>query len=240
MKAIITFHSIDDSGSVLSFPPATFARMITELLDSNVAICTLDNLLRPDVDSAVTITFDDGMHSVYKNALPVLKDMNVPSHLYLTTGYVGSQNNWPTQPARAPAFKMMNWENIAACYAAGMQIENHTVSHPNLCRLSSAQIEDECEQSDIDIESRLGYRPNHFAYPYGAYDERVAEVVGRRYKTSVTTVLLPLKRQFSAAALPRLDSYYLQNKRSYRHFFSPGASAYLRLRYWLRAVRNWA
>ena len=84
MKAILTFHSIDARGSVLSFPPATFARMIAEILDSDVNICSLDQLLSPNIDNALAITFDDGMRSVYKNALPVLKDAKVPSHLYLS------------------------------------------------------------------------------------------------------------------------------------------------------------
>ena len=238
MKAILTFHSIDDRGSVLSFPPARFARMITEILDSDVKICTLDQLLSPTIDNALAITFDDGMRSVYSNALPVLKDTNIPSHLYLTTGHVGGKNNWPTQPAGAPAFEMMNWEEIEACVKAGMQIENHTVSHPNLCQLDHQRIEDECETADLSIEKHFGRRPRHFAYPYGLYDARVAGIVGPKYQTCVTTALLPLGRKLRAAELPRLDSYYLQTRRNYRHFFSPTASSYLRLRHWLRVFRS--
>ena len=238
MKAILTFHSIDDRGSVLSFPPATFARMIAEILDGDVTICSLDQLLSPNIDNALAITFDDGMRSVYNNALPVLKDANVPSHLYLTTGYVGGKNNWPTQPAGAPTFEMMNWQEIEACVEAGMQIENHTVSHPDLCRLTQEQIEEECETADLSIEKQFGRRPRHFAYPYGNYDARIAGIVGQKYQTCVTTALLPLGRKLRAAELPRLDSYYLQNRRDYRHFFSPTASSYLRLRHWLRVFRS--
>tara|TARA_R110002111_G_scaffold77918_1_gene123668 strand:- start:1332 stop:2054 length:723 start_codon:yes stop_codon:yes gene_type:complete len=238
MKAILTFHSIDERGTVLSFPPATFARMIREILEGDVKICSLDQLLSPDTDNALAITFDDGMRSVYKNALPVLKDANVPSHLYLTTGYVDGKNNWPTQPAGAPAFEMMNWQEIEACAEAGMQIENHTVSHPNLCLLDQEQIEEECESADRCIEKQLGRRPRHFAYPYGIYDARVAEVVGQKYETCTTTALLPLGRKLRAAQLPRLDSYYLQNRQTYHRFFSPTASSYLRLRHWLRLFRR--
>lgn len=237
MKAIITFHSIDDRGSVLSFPPATFAKLVTELLDSDITICTLDQLLSPATDNAITITFDDGMRSVYEHALPVLKDANVPSHLYLTTGYVGGKNNWPTQPAGAPSFDMMSWQEVEACAEAGMYIESHTVSHPNLCQLSPEQIEEECESADQRITKQFGRRPRHFAYPYGIYDARVAELVGQKYQTCVTTALLPLGRKLSPAQLPRLDSYYLQNRQTYSGFFSPTASGYLRLRHWLRIFR---
>jgi len=238
MKAIITFHSIDDRGSVLSFPPATFAKMITEMLNDGITICSLDQLLSPAIDNAIAITFDDGMRSVYQNALPVLKDANVPSLLYLTTGYVGGKNNWPTQPAGAPSFEMMNWQEIEACAEAGMQIESHTVSHPNLCQLNPEQIEEECESADLRIEKQFGRRPRHFAYPYGIYDATVAEVVSQKYQTCVTTTLLPLETKFKTAELPRLDSYYLQNRQTYSRFFSPAASGYLRLRHWLRVVRG--
>ena len=238
MKAILTFHSIDDRGTVLSFPPETFARMIKEILDGGVKICSLDDLLSPEMDNAVAITFDDGMRSVFQNARPILKDAKVPSHLYLTTGYVAQKNNWPTQPSGAPAFDMMNWQELEACADAGMKIESHTVSHPNLCLLDQNQIEEECETADQSIEKNFGRRPQHFAYPYGIYDARVADIVGHRYQTCVTTSLLPLGKKLKAAELPRLDSYYLQKRRDYRHFFSPTASGYLRLRHGLRVFRS--
>lgn len=238
MKAIITFHSIDTRGTVLSFSPETFARLVTELLDSGITICTLDKLLEPDTDHAVTITFDDGMRSVYENALPVLKDAKVPSHLYLTTGYVGRNNNWPTQPTAAPSFDMMNWQELEACFDADMHVESHTVSHPDLCQLTPAQIEQECESADQLIEHRFGYRPSHFAYPYGRYNANVATLLGNKYKTCVTTALSPLGRNLATAELPRLDSYYLQNRREYNRFFSPTANGYLRLRHCLRVIRG--
>ena len=106
MKAILTFHSIDDSESVLSFSPATFERMLNDILRADIRICTLDELVRPEVDNALAITFDDGMQSVFENALPLLRDAKVPSHLYLTTGFVGRDNQWPTQPASAPFFNI--------------------------------------------------------------------------------------------------------------------------------------
>lgn len=238
MKAILTFHSIDDRGTVLSFPPETFARMINEILEGGVNICSLDQLLSPETDNAVAITFDDGMRSVYQNALPVLKDVEAPSHLYLTTGYVAGKNNWPTQPAGAPAFDMMSWPELEACADAGMMIESHTVSHPNLCHLDQEQIEEECETANQSIENQFGRRPRHFAYPYGIYDARVAEIVGDKYQTCATTSLLPLGRKLKTAELPRIDSYYLQKRKDYRNFFSPAANSYLRLRHGMRVFRS--
>lgn len=238
MKAILTFHSIDDSGSVLSFSPATFERMLHDILRAGIKVCTLDELICPEINNALAITFDDGMQSVFENALPLLKDAKVPSHLYLTSGVVGGDNQWPTQPASAPFFNMMDWSQIEACVDAGMHIENHTVSHPDLRLLTESQVDDECRGADEEITKRLGRVPNHFAYPYGFYNAVTAERLGQRYATCVTTTLGPLTRYSSVAELPRIDSYYLQHRRRFDDVFTSRHAAYLALRRGMRAVRN--
>src|SRR6185295_7569616 len=105
MRAILTFHSIDDSGSVVSYPPATFARLLEALAEARLPVCDLDTLLSPDTPRGVALTFDDGMRSLHEHALPVLREHRVPSHLFLATGAVGGSNRWATQPAGIPEFE---------------------------------------------------------------------------------------------------------------------------------------
>ena len=82
----------------LAAPPAAFARLVTNLLAKGIPIVTYPDLLTRD--RGVTLTFDDGMRSVHEHALPVLREHGVPAHLFLTTGSVGGDNRWPSQPAR--------------------------------------------------------------------------------------------------------------------------------------------
>ena len=89
MRAIVTFHSIDDTGSVLSFPQRALAQFLEALAASGISVCALEELLRTGAQRAVALAFDDGMQSVFRNALPVLKDFAVPAHLFLTVGAVG-------------------------------------------------------------------------------------------------------------------------------------------------------
>lgn len=42
---------------------------------------------------AVCITFDDGYRSTYELALPVLQEFNLPATVFVTSGYVGNQQN---------------------------------------------------------------------------------------------------------------------------------------------------
>lgn len=236
MRAILTFHSIDDSGSVLSFPQSAFANLLDDLASSGVPLVSLDELLAADSTSGVAITFDDGVESLYTSALPVLRDYAVPAHLFLATASVGGDNRWPGQPGEAPIFEMLNWEQVTQLHAAGIQIDSHTHRHPDLRELDTGGITEECAAADRLIEQRLGRRPQYFAYPYGYCDDRVCDCVRDRYHAAVTTQLRPLKPQEDLARLPRIDSYYLRYRWLCRKWGSAPARGYLSFRHMLRKL----
>ncbi len=239
MKAIITFHSIDTSQSVLSFRPDDFLRLVHTLTESGIPICSLDTLLQDNVKRGIALTFDDGMLSVFDHALPIIKDFNIPAHLFLTTSTVGGRNNWPTMPKSAPAFEMMNWNQVEACHAGGITIEGHTKTHPNLNLLNDEELEDECEGCDQLIEQRLGRSPEFFAYPYGFNNENNRKFIKSRYRASVTTFMRPLyKNNEDYCALPRLDSYYLQPHWIHNKLENPVGHLYILSRSLIRSLRG--
>src|SRR5262245_7903556 len=88
MRAILTFHSIDDTGSVLSYPPKTFDRLLIALQRSGIPLLDLNTLLLPQTRSGVALTFDDEMRSVFIEALPILKRHTAPAHVFLNKGCV--------------------------------------------------------------------------------------------------------------------------------------------------------
>ena len=220
MKAIITFHSVDSSGSVLSYAPHAFADLVRTLVDSSLPVCDLDMLLDPGTPRGIALTFDDGMASVFSRALPVLAECRVPAHLFLTTASVGGDNRWAGQHQYAPAFTMLDWNQVEACYAGGLYIEGHTATHSDLRRLTDAAIEADCADADELIERRLGRKPAYFAYPYGYSNARVRKLARARYRGCVTTKLRPLSTSEDLAALPRIDAYYLRSPRVYRRVCS--------------------
>jgi peptidoglycan/xylan/chitin deacetylase (PgdA/CDA1 family) len=239
MKAILTFHSIDSSQSVLSFHPDNFLRLIQSLTDMGMPICSLDTLLQDNVSRGIALTFDDGMLSVFSHALPIIKDFNIPAHLFLTTGTIGGKNNWPGLPEGAPKFVMMNWNQIEDCQAGGITIEAHTQTHPDLNQLNTQELEDECEGCDHIIEQRLGKKPVFFAYPYGFHNEKNRKFMKSRYRASVTTFLRPLyKKEEDSSALPRLDSYFLQPHWIQNKLENPTGHIYLLSRSLIRTLRG--
>ena len=238
MRAILTFHSVDDSGSGLSYPPRTFDTLLDAFERCGIPILELDKLLRPDTPSGVALTFDDGMRTVFTEALPILRSHSAPAHLFLTTGSVGMTNRWPSQPRSTPVFDMLRWSEIETLHKMGMRIEAHTASHPDFCQLSDAAVRAECESADETIVSRLGVRPRYFAYPYGRSNARVRAFARDRYAGSFTTDLRMLRDQEDSAELPQLDAYYLRHKLIFDDLRSLHTYAFLAFRHALRELRG--
>ena len=238
MRAILTFHSIDNTGSVLSYPPETFDQLLLALQRSAIPLLDLDTLLRPETTNGIALTFDDGMRSVFTEALPILRSHSAPAHLFLTTGVVGMMNRWPSQPSAAPLFEMLHWREVEALQGAGIHIEAHTVSHPDLRKLSDDALWAECDRADETIASMLGVPPRYFAYPYGFNNTRLRSFARKRYVGSVTTDVRMLRPTEDRAALPRLETYYLRKEFLFRNLQSPPTQAYIALRRVFRWVRS--
>lgn len=232
-RAVVTFHSIDDSGSVLSFAPPAFARLIEGFAKAETPVVTFDELLRRD--RGITLTFDDGMRSVYRHALPVLRAHGYPAHIFLTTSRVGQDIGWPSQPRR---YDMLHWDEIEQCAEANLHIECHTATHPDLRQLPPERIVEECASADGEIERRTGRRPRLMAFPFGLCNKTVVDAVAPRYTACFTTRLGYFQHGIDLAQVPRLDSYYLQAPLWNSRPFSPSTRAYVALRASIRALRG--
>jgi peptidoglycan/xylan/chitin deacetylase (PgdA/CDA1 family) len=105
----------------------------------------------------------------------------------------------------------MSWAELAEVAADPLAtIGAHTVNHIALKKANEATVRSEMQLSAGLIETALGVRPRHFAYPYGnraeagAREFRIAAELG--FKTAVTTrpgVLFPKHRDL-VTALPRI------------------------------------
>ncbi|NOX93550.1 MAG: polysaccharide deacetylase family protein [Alphaproteobacteria bacterium] len=238
MKAVITFHSIDSSKSVLAFSPALFEKLLDGLARSNIPVMPLEELLQSATTHGVALTFDDGMRSVYSEALPIIRDRNIKAHLFLATDTVRDGNRGRKKASAFPGFEMLNWDELGKLQDCGFQIDAHTCSHPDLRQLSDQEVVGEFERCDEIITDRLGRTPHYFAYPFGFVDSRLEMLAGRRYRACFTTKLTYLNRSERLSALPRLDSFYLQHGKFAEEIFSTATRSYLRARGILRWGRG--
>ncbi len=238
MRAVLTFHGVDDSRSVLSIAPAELEGLISAIRATGHDLVLLGALLSaPDRTNCIALTFDDGFASVAAIAAPLLREAGVPATLFLTTGYVGRDNRWPSQPRSAPARPMMSWRDVEELHRDGWEIEAHTQTHPELLELSDAGIEHEVEAPKHEIERRLGRTPQSFAYPYGRFDERVVKAVRAHYRYAVSTRMAALDDGVADPyRIPRIDAFYLRRPAIHARFGSRSFGVFLSVR---AALRRW-
>lgn len=241
MRAILTWHSIDESGSPISIAATTFARQLAWLRSGQVRVVPLAELVTlAEGTNAVALTFDDALASIAEAALPSLVEAGLPATIFVPTAHVGGDNRWHGHAAPGiPVLPVMTWEQLAESHASGIAIGAHTRTHPDLRRCTGETLQQELQGARDDVRHALGTTPEAFAYPYGAYDERVRNAAGEVYQYSVTTDLRPLRGDDSPNALPRLDAWYFQNVQWLDRWGSAALYSYLGLRRAGRAVKQW-
>jgi peptidoglycan/xylan/chitin deacetylase (PgdA/CDA1 family) len=212
MKAILTYHSVDDSGSVISIDERTFARHVRWLAASHVRVLPLAQLPdAPDDEDAVAITFDDGLESFGRRAAPLLCEYGLTATLFVVTDAVGSTNLWRGRgDPGIPAQPLLDWSALGRLASDGISIGAHTCTHLNLATAEPEETEREIFTSKSRLERELGVVADTFAYPYGGVSEAARAVVAREFRFGVTTRLATLSPHDHRALMPRLDSYYLR------------------------------
>ena len=237
------YHSIDPSGSVVSVSPRDFATQmdaIAELGGRGISLREAVNYFaewkRWPAD-AVVLTFDDGYMNFYESAFPVLARHQFRATVFAVSRHVGGLSDWGAPPPGLGPRRLLDWAQLAEVAAAGMEIGSHTLTHPDLRRLSASEAAHEVVASREEIEDRLGLPIESFAYPFGAVSRASEEVIKQKYRAACTTVLRraagdPLYN------LPRVDMYYIRSKRRFEHLLQGQLDRYLSIRRWARAARG--
>ena len=240
MRAILTYHSIDDSGSPVSVSPAQFRAHCAFLASGRIRVVSPHQLLElPNNTDAVAITFDDGFASVWTEAAPRLADRGLPATVFVVSSHVGGFNDWGGRRDPAvPHLPLMSWDQLGQLAHGHMEIGAHTATHPRLPATTPGRLQDELDGCVDHVQAQLGVRPSSFAYPYGAVNARVAREVRDRFVIGCTTELRALGAGGAddRAQLPRLDMYYLRAPGLLERW---GSRAFRSL-VWLRARGRWA
>jgi len=237
VKATLTYHSLDDSGSPISLRPSAFDRHLAWLTSGRVRVVALSDLAahRGDPNDAVAVAFDDGFLNV-RSAAARLLDGGIPVTVFVVSGHVGGTNAWGGQPQGGiPNLPLLAWNDLEFLVARGAAVESHTRSHAVLPRLSLAELDDELQGCQQDLRARLGVDSAHLAYPYGEVDDAVAARAAGCYRFGHTTEYRALSGADAPLRLPRLDMYYFQAPGSLETWGTP---AFARRVAWCRTRRR--
>jgi peptidoglycan/xylan/chitin deacetylase (PgdA/CDA1 family) len=212
MRAVLTYHSIDESGSPISVPRDVFERHVKWLASGRVRVVPLGEVTRLSQDTdAVALTFDDAFANFATCAAPLLSTHALPATVFVVTAEVGRTNAWSGRAeVGIPTLPLMDWAALERLAAAGISLGSHTRTHSDLTDLGSAAIDEEVAGSAECLYQRLGVRPSAFAYPYGRVSRLATQRVAALFSWGCTTDHRPFSGDEQPPVLPRLDMYYYQ------------------------------
>ncbi|HEU4388309.1 MAG TPA: polysaccharide deacetylase family protein, partial [Blastocatellia bacterium] len=120
------------------------------------------------------VTFDDGYRDNYINALPVLCEKAVPATFFVSTGFIGTEREFPHDTGSAPRAKL-TWEDLRQMERLGFEIGSHAVEHVDLGQADEQTVRREAGDSLDALNRELGNQPRAFSFPWGR-PQNVSEV----------------------------------------------------------------
>lgn len=166
--------------AILNMPANARSMTVYFLISSNGWLQTDDFSLTPHTPVGfnaplISLTFDDGWSSIYTNGLPILQKYGFVSTQYLVSGLLNTPDYMTT--AMAKAFQ-----------TAGSEIGSHTVTHPDLTGLTSAQLTAELSNSQTALRQLFGANvAQSFASPYGLYNSTTLAQIQKYYQSHRST-----------------------------------------------------
>ncbi|SHK76490.1 polysaccharide deacetylase family protein [Desulforamulus aeronauticus] len=197
---ILMYHKVNPDprtgGLGLRVPPDKFEWQMKYLKRNGYETISLTDVLdhfeqgKHLPDKPIVITFDDGYKDNHDFAYPIMKKYGYTGTVFVVTQAIGNTNFFDVAKKLQPENKMMNWSEIREIAAGGFVIGSHTVEHPRLAKVSPEVARQQIEESKRVLEQGLKKPVEVLAYPYGSYNDTVAEITKQAgYRAAVTTEL---------------------------------------------------
>jgi len=180
---ILMYHKVDLTAPTIWW--VTVNSFYQQMMDLQAyEVVSLDSY-DPKNTRHVAITFDGIYRNVLNYAAPILKRFNYPFELFLTSDYLGKDNEFDSVEPRC---EFTNEEELKRLTSFGGRLQWHTRSHPNL--------ENETDPSkisrELDVPENLRQMDpdgfTWFAYPYGCFNDTVVKETRSRFKGAVSCI----------------------------------------------------
>ncbi|HEY6526957.1 MAG TPA: polysaccharide deacetylase family protein [Solirubrobacteraceae bacterium] len=186
---VLMYHVIAAPPGGAPFPglyvqPQEFAAQMQALKQAGWRAVTLDQLqaywtkgAKLPAGRPIVITFDNGYHSQYAEALPVLRRM----------GWVADENIQLS--GLPPSQGGLTTGEVKSMVDSGWELDTQGISHADLITLDAAQLRYQIDTARKTIQRRYGVPVNWFCYPSGHYDTTVIDAVRSAGYVGSTTVV---------------------------------------------------
>jgi peptidoglycan/xylan/chitin deacetylase (PgdA/CDA1 family) len=212
---ILMYHGISDDKLNSIHPyyetttsPAIFARQMGFLKENGYQAIGLEELpatLSGQVNrgrKCVVITFDDGLLDFCVTGFPILKAHGFSATVFLPAGLMGG---------KLAGQDVMSWADARALSVEGVAFGSHSLTHPKLIGLKSAELVGEIAKSREKIMNELRREVIYFSFPY-AFPEQNKPFVktlanllkNSGYRAGVTTKIGRGSREDNPLFLKRL------------------------------------
>lgn len=214
---VLAYHGISNNSDFYSISLKEFKKQIKQINKTSefVSITEIEKILKgkKSIGNKVVLTIDDG----YKNVLEIasfLKEENIPATLFVLSN--------PTHANRKEinnSQEFLSIKQIKSLKKLGWTIGSHSATHSDFYNLTKKQIESEVINSKLNLEKKLGFKIEYFAYPKGRFTKEILDVVSKvKYKAAFSTTPGSVNFKTSKFIIPRI----VINK-SYQVFDFPAA-----------------
>jgi peptidoglycan/xylan/chitin deacetylase (PgdA/CDA1 family) len=161
---IVNYHRISDHPEY-SINKELFKKQIN-FLSKNFEIIKLSDIvnINNSKKKKLLITLDDGTEDNYINAYGIIKDFNIPIHIFLISRLIDHEG-------------YLNWNQIMEMKKSRLVIfGNHTKNHLSLKNLGYEEIKSQVFEANIELQEKLG-EIRYFSYPYGEFDNKAIKIL---------------------------------------------------------------
>ncbi len=192
---ILMYHRIADTVAGVAAPtwnvtPARFRRQMSGLLERGFEAWPLTKLiearrnLRVIPARAFAVTFDDGYQNNYTQALPVLRELQIPATIFLATRYLDSRepfpfDDWPasgSEQAPEGSWLPLSTAECRELLSSGLvEFGAHTHGHERFVGRPEDFRRDMRTCLSV-LHDRFGIEHPPFAFPFGAANTELFEI----------------------------------------------------------------
>ena len=214
---ILNYHKIDPSGDIgiTSRHPDTFLQDLKTLHTDGFHTITFKDLSakKPLPPKPLILTFDDGYASVFKYALPLMKQFDFRAVVFMPAAFIGRNNDWDVQFLKKK-YKHLTPDELKILSKEGFEIAAHGMSHRALTA-KQVDVDEEVSATKQYLEALLQDEIITFCYPFGRFNSKTIEKVRRAgYDFGVASLhYRKLPQEMKKFALRRFNIYAMDSQK---------------------------